>query len=77
MHRVIGEELTVLLGELGCQSLIVRDNQSWLLNLSDDIRGSKRLAAPRDAKECLMLIATTNTLSQRFDGLGLIPRGSV
>ena len=72
MHGVLGEELPVLLGELGRQGLVVRDNQGRLADFVDDVGYGKGLARASHAKQGLMSQPLLNPIDQLDNRLGLV-----
>ena len=74
LDPVLGEELPHLLGELGGEALVRRQDQGRLLHLLDRPRDGRRLAGPGDAEQRLEAVASPDALAQRGDRGGLIAR---
>ena len=74
MHCVLGEELSILLCELGRECFIVRENKRRLIIFRDNICHRKRLPASSDTEERLMPHSRRKSFFKFLNRLRLIPR---
>ena len=70
---VIREEGLEFAAQLGCQGLVVGDDQRRLLYLFDEFSHGKGLAGPRRPEEDLGPLAGLDAFGQGFNSLGLVP----
>src|SRR3989344_1792717 len=75
VNRVIGKKIFILLCELGSQSFIMSNNQSWLLVISNDVRHRESFARSRDTKKGLVFETALKTSRKRGDRRRLIAGG--
>ena len=73
LHRILREKLLKFPIKLRRQRLIVRQDQSRLIQLSNNIRHGKRLTRPRHPQQSLELISLLKSLHQFRNRLRLIP----
>ncbi len=73
-HRVLREEFLELAVELPGQGLIVRYDQSRLVQCLDDVGHGEGLAGAGDAQQGLELVAFLEALHQLCDCPGLVAR---
>ena len=71
-HCILREKFLELTVKLSRQCLIVRNDQSRLIQLCDDVRHCKGLTGAGHTKQSLELIAFLEASYQFFDRLGLI-----
>ena len=74
LDPVLGEELPHLLGELGGEALVRRQDQGRLLHLLDRPGDGGRLAGPGDPEQGLEAVPALDALAQRGDRGGLVAR---
>lgn len=73
VHRRVREELLELLGELGGERFIVRDDESRFPYLSDRIGHGKGLPRAGDPEERLEAFVLPEPVGEALDSLGLVP----
>ena len=71
-HRVIGEKLLELTIKLAGQRFIMGDNQSRLVDLSDNLTHGIGLTSTSRPHENLCLLAPLDIIHQFLDSLGLV-----
>ena len=71
-YRVLREKLLELTVKLSRQCLIVRNDESQLIQLCDDVRHCKGLTGAGHTEQSLELIAFLEASYQFFDCLGLV-----
>ena len=71
-HCILREELLKLTVKLSRQCLIVRNDESRLIQLCDDIRHREGLTGAGHTKQSLELVAFLEALHKLFDRLGLV-----
>ena len=76
-YRIFREKFLELAVQLSSQGLIVRYDQSGLLQLLNDIGHGKGLAGTGHAQQGLKLVALLKTFDQGFYSLRLVTGGSV
>ncbi len=72
MHGSIRKELTIFLGELGGESLIVGNDERRLIVLGNDICHSERLSRTCDSEQGLLSQTLLETFYQTFDRIRLV-----
>ena len=72
LDPVVGEELLELVGQLGRERLVGRDDERGLLHRLDRPGDGGRLPAARDAQQRLEPVAPLDPPRQPLDGLGLV-----
>ena len=71
-HRVVREKRLEFLVELGCERLVVCQNQCGLAHILDDICHCKCLARTGHAEERLELFAVLESVRKFFNGFRLV-----
>ena len=71
-HRIIGEEVLELGGELGRQRLVVAHHQGGTLHPLYDVGHGEGLAAAGNAQQCLGSVAPAQAFHQFIHRLGLV-----
>src|SRR3989344_6268426 len=74
MDSIFWKKLSVFLGQLRRERLVVRQDEWGLIEMGNTVCRRKRLAAPRHAEQGLMTHARVEALIQGSYRLGLIPR---
>ena len=72
LDGVLGEEVAELLGQLGCERLVGRDDERRLLDGLDGLGHGVRLAGAGDAEERLVAHALEDAVREPIDSLRLI-----
>ena len=72
LDGVLGEEVAELLGQLGCERLVGRDDERGLLDGLDGLGHGVRLAGAGDAEEGLVAHAAAYAVGEPVDGLRLV-----
>ena len=72
LHRVLGEELLQLGGELSGEGLVVGHHQGGSLNPLDDVGHGEGLTAAGDPQQRLVPVAALQPLDQLVHRLGLV-----
>jgi len=75
LDAVFGKELPELGAELGCERLVVADDERRALDALDHVGDGERLAGAGHAEQRLEAVAALNAAHERVDRLGLVARG--
>ena len=75
MDGILREEFAILLRELGCERLVVCEDERRLIIFSDDVRHGKGLPAARHAEERLVLQTSLKSVTQFLNSLRLVACG--
>ena len=77
LHCIVREELLEFAVELSRQSLVVGDDQCWLVQLLDDVCHREGFTRACNTEKGLALVALLKAFDQVSDGLGLVAGGGV